>query len=487
MKYFFFTWLILCSQLIIAQNKMTINLNDVIKMAESRSIQSHVNKNNYLNKKHAYRIFQAKYLPSLTLNSNLLTYSNNNQLRFNSVTNTEDYFRTENLHSNARIQLSQNITKTGGRFYIESFLARNANLNNNQYIQFSSRPYLIGYQQNLFGFNAFKWEHKIEPKRFEQAKKQNNESSFQLQLTSSNYFFAFVLSDINLQIAKFNYSSSDTLFKIAQKRYSIGMINKDDLINLELKNNDYAINLEVAKINFRKNKESLLSFLRLPIDTKLQYQLPPLKNKSIIPTDILQKARNNNSIYITNELALLNTQRTIANAKANTRVQTNINMSYGINKVDGYFDYNQNKAINGQLKNMYANNFDQYQQISLSVSVPIINWGQNKGHLKIAISEHEITKMNNKQRVIDFESNVLNTALQFNLQDERVKAAKKSDELAQENFSLVTEQFKQGKIDILKINNAQNNQDNAKLQYIYALREYWSLYYQLCYIIADDL
>ena len=61
---------------------------------------------------------------------------------------------------------------TGGTFYLESDLDRNQNFGSNDYTQFSSRPFRIGYQQNLFGFNAFKWERKLEPKRFEQVVRQ---------------------------------------------------------------------------------------------------------------------------------------------------------------------------------------------------------------------------------------------------------------------------------------------------------------------------
>ncbi len=59
----------------------------------------------------------------------------------------------------------------------------------------------------------------------------------------------------------------------------------------------------------------------------------------------------------------------------------------------------------------------------------------------------------------------------------RILQAAKSDTLAKQSFDLTTIRFKKGNVDVLKLTSSQKSKDNARLQYIQSLYQYWSYYY----------
>ena len=97
-----------------------------------------------------------------------------------------------------------------------------------------STPVLIGYSQSLSGYNSLKWNKRIEPVRYEAAKKQYVET---LELTASAAamkFFQLATAQSNFQSASYNYANADTLFHYAQGRYEIGTITENEMLQLEI-------------------------------------------------------------------------------------------------------------------------------------------------------------------------------------------------------------------------------------------------------------
>ena len=66
------------------------------------------------------------------------------------------------------------------------------------YNQFSSVPIRLGYQQDLLGYNAFKWERKIEPLKYEKVKKELLYNVEQMSEQATTYFFALAMAQVNM-------------------------------------------------------------------------------------------------------------------------------------------------------------------------------------------------------------------------------------------------------------------------------------------------
>ncbi len=462
-----------------AQEKITLTLTDVLRIAQNESLESFVVKNSFLTNFWQYKSFKADYLPELGLNSDLISYSNSNNLRYNSISKTEDYVRTETLNSNVALSLRQNIGLTGGAFYVEFDLVGNHNFGERAYTQFSSRPFSLGYVQKLFAYNQLKWQRKLEPQKYEKAKRDYLHDMEEVNIQTCTYFFNLIKAQITVEIASNNKATTDTLLLIAERRFLLGTIRKDELLELELNKNNTDIKLEEANMQYRKNREILLNFLRLDPNVEIDLLLPEVLELNISVDKAVQLAKNGNAEILKQKINLLTAESDVQKAKAERRFQTDLNMWCGISKVDGYYDNLNNVAVNGKVANLYQGGFDDYQQLGLSLKVPILDWGKRKGEYRMALSRQEVARIRAEQALVAFEQDVATQVLEFNLKYNKVLSAEKSDDLAKMSYDLATVRFRRGGLDVLKLTNSQNAKDNARLQYINSLYEYWSDYYRI--------
>ena len=142
-----------CSLGSFSQGEIRLSLNDALNLAQKQSLQALLNKYSYMADYWAYRSYLADMLPAVSLRANPLVYSNASELRYNWETQSDEYVRTENLLSDLNLSITQKVAATGGAFSIQSELGRVENFGKNSYTQYSSRPFRLGYQQQLFGYN----------------------------------------------------------------------------------------------------------------------------------------------------------------------------------------------------------------------------------------------------------------------------------------------------------------------------------------------
>ncbi|MBI9064775.1 MAG: TolC family protein, partial [Marinilabiliaceae bacterium] len=460
-----------------AQQKMNLTLQDALRLSQTQSLQSFLVKHTYQAEYWMYKSFQANYLPELSFNSNLVSYANANQLRYNSSTQTDEFVRTESLHSDASLSVKQNVGITGGTFFMESSLNRNQNFGSAPYTQLSSRPFRIGYQQELFGYNRFKWERQLEPQKYEKAMRQYLHDVEQTNQLACTHFFNLAIAGVNREMAVFNYHHTDTLVQVARKRFQIGTIQKDELLQLELSLNNKSIELEEAHMNFRKQNEAFVTFLRLPAETDVQILLPDIMDLKVPERKALDLARERNAAMLEHQIQLVQDQAKVAETKAKNRFQANLNISYGINKADGFYDYENDVPVNGEIGNVYRPDFDQYQELGVKVGIPILDWGRRKGQYQLAKSRQTINRIAVEQATVKFEQDVITKVLEFNLQFNKVQSAAKSDSLAKNSYELTSTRFRKGSVDVLKLTSSQNAKDQARLQYIQSLYQYWADFY----------
>ena len=131
------------------------------------------------------------------------------------------------------------------------------------------------------------------------------------------------------------------------------------------------------------------------------------------------------------------------------------------------------------LQNAYNTPLDQ-QQLSLGINIPILDWGLARGRIKMAQSAQELIQTSVEQEKIDFEQNIFLEVMQFKMQKNQLYIAAKADTVAQKRFDITQKRYMIGKInDVLELNMAQIDNDNAKKAYIASLKTYWENYYNL--------
>jgi outer membrane protein TolC len=477
----FFAFFILSQFHGFSQGTIRLTIDDALKLAREQSLQTFLNKHYYMADYWAYRSFRANYLPSFNLDATPVSYATASELQYNSVSQTYEFVRTENLSSDLTLSISQKVAATGGTFFVQSDLSRIENYGSNPYTQYSSRPVRIGYEQELFGFNSMKWQRKIEPLEFEKAKQEYLQSTEEMHLSTVVYFFSFLRTFSQMDIANVNVDNTANLLEVAKQRFQLGTVSREELIDLRLSHNNALITLQEDQLNYREARESLLNFLMLPTDIELEAVVPnkmPVDEVDV-PT-VLQKALDNNPDILQLEQNLLASQREVDSSNKGRHFQSSVSVSYGLSKDDGSY------TDNGQFKNVYSPEFDTYKQVMVGISIPILDWGNSKGQYEVAKSQYQITQVASQQSLQQFKQNAVTQAIAFNIQKSRVESAALSDTLATESYELTMTRFKKGQTDVLRLTTSQTAKDNARLQYINALAQYWNYYFKLRSLTLHD-
>lgn len=449
------------------QDKQLLSLDDVIRIASRQSLDAFRNKNMYLANYWEFRYFKADRLPSLTLDATAFDYDRSMQKVYNYDENRDEYIAREDFNSNLALILNQNVGFTGGRLFAQSAFNVTQKLGDDKLSSFSSTPFVVGYSQNINGYNRLKWMSKIEPIKFEKAKKEFLQSKEIMARKANMLFFDLVDAQIEVSIAETNLSNADTLYTIGQGRFQVGTVTQDELLNLELRFIDSKLALTRANIELERSKAALNSFLGYDKNTHIECIVPGYSNTLQISPDLaIREALKNNPTMLNHQQQLLEEDQKVQLAKSNSGVSGDLFALYGLNQTSE------------EIGEVYKDPLSR-QQLEIGVRLPILDWGRRKGQLAMAKSNREVLRISINQERIDFEQDILLNVLEFNLQADQILSRAKADTIAQMQYEVTQQRFLIGKLDVTTLNLARTDREVARRAYIMSLRSYWDYYFNL--------
>jgi outer membrane protein TolC len=450
-----------------AQENVQLTLPDVIDIASKQSIDAFRNKNMYLASYWEYRFFQAERRPGISLSTNPLDYNRFLKKEYNFETNEDEFRLREYLNSDIGINAFQNIGLTGGQLFVRSDLEMIKNLAGDKNTSFSATPFSFGYSQELNGYNELKWKSKIEPLKFEKAKKEFIQDVEDLRIKSTLQFFELITAQIQKGIAKTNYANADTLYKIGMGRFQVGTVTQDELLKLELSLLNAEQALSMAQLEEKRAQASLNSFLGFEKNVEIECIVPSeIPELQINPDVALTQAIQNNPEMINHQQLKLQQDQNVKRIKSETGLNTSLFAMYGRSRTSEEFN------------DVYTQP-DKSQQFSVGLNVPIVDWGRTKGRVSMAESNREVALATIKQERLDFEMDIFQSVMEFNLQASQVKNSAKADTVAQLGYNVTFQRFLIGKIDVIKLNIASTDQETARISYLNRLRDYWTSYFRL--------
>lgn len=458
-----------------AQNTISLTLDQTIELAKKQSPSALKAKNIFKNSYWQYNMYNATKLPSLTINSMLPVLERSIDKII--IPNGDFVFTDRQYISTATdVSLDQNLFFTGGRLSLSSGLQTLRNFGaSSTPVSFLSNPLKIGIVQPLFAFNQFKWDNKIEPLRYQKAKKQYLEDIENLSIEATQLFFNLLSAQTNLQIAKLNKWNNDTLFAISKGRFNIGKIAENELLQMELGMLNSNNALIQAELDLQINSFKLKSFLG--IKENVVFDLKSDLNFSFFKVDLSKVqtlALQNRPAIIENAIQTMEASKELARAKRENRFGVNLSGSYGLT---------QSSLVS--LEQAYQSPQDQ-QQVSLGLQIPVLNWGRFKARVKMAEANQELVQTVVDQSVADFEQDIFLKVSQFNMQQNFVNTAAKADTIASKRFEIVVYRYKIGKVDIQMLTTAQAEKDGAKKNFIDVARRYWLSFYEIRKIALFD-
>ncbi len=451
-----------------AQNDtLLLSLNDAIVIACDSSLDAFIAENTFLKEYWIYKNYKAGKLPFLDLNTTPVDFERSVEKEYNFIDSNYYYIDNQSVTSYLNLSLNQNITKTGGKVYVDSDVSRLQNLSGNTPVQYSSTLIRVGVEQQLFGYNPYKWDDKIQPLMFEKSKLDYISSTIDISLQTINIYFSVLIRKQQKYIAEQNMKISESLLHTGKERYKIGSVNNEDIYTLEI---DYlnAKNRYLESTgNYKKSIADFKSFLRLSNEQNIELYFPDsLIDIKVLAHEAINKAFALNPDLKAIELKLLNASKETDHAKKNKRFNANINASFGLNQTG--ISYNQS-----------IENPRDYEAVKLTVKVPIVDWGMAKAAYKIAEQNEEVTRISCTQNKVNLENEIINTVDLFNYQFEYVSNAKNVLDIALKSYDLVVQKYRHGKIDLTMLKMSNDYWVNAQYSYLSSLQTYWELFFKI--------
>ena len=451
-----------------------LTLNDVVELAKMQSPMAIQARHQFRAAYFSFISYKANFLPKLTLTTNPTSWDKS----IRTIPSFNDkgelvYKETKGntLTSEAWLALSQNIGLTGGSIALRSDFTRTQNFlqtNSKEATSYTTNPVRLTLTQPLNGYNQLRWEKKIEPLAYEEARQRY---IVELENVSSNavdMFFNLAEAQVNLNIAGTNLNSSEELYRITQGRYNVGSVGEDDLLRVELRHMQATSKLNSAKVQIESAQNRLRSFLgfrdNVNIELLIDTDIPGFKVEYEKALDL---ALTRNPNILAYQQQLLESERLVALAKSQTGITIQLDATFGTNKT-GY-----------AFKDAYSTPYGDREGVSLQIKVPILDWNQTRNRYRQRQSELEVRQAQVQQSETTFRQNVFLQVMSFNLQEDQVRIAAKSDTIAQRSYEITYQRYMSSKSTITDLNLADTAKDEAKVGYIEALNRYWTLYYSV--------
>ena len=442
-----------------------ISLDETVMLARAQSVDATVALNQLRTSYWSYRTYRADLLPEMSFKATVPAYRKSYsayQLDNGSYT----FVRNNVMEMNGEISVSQNIWLTGGSLSVNTSLDWMRQLGDGASNRFMSVPVALTLNQPIFGVNHVKWNRRIEPIRYEEAKAQFMSASEQVALSAVGYFFDLLMAKENLGIARQNYANSEKLYEVAKAKREMGQISRNDLLQLELNLLNAESSLTDRESNYRAAMFALKAFLDIEGDEDLEPVVPDeVPTGELNYDEVLDKALANNSFSREIRRRQLEADYEVAKAKGNMR-QIDLFAQIGFtgtadNTGDAYSRLKDNQIV------------------ELGFSIPIIDWGKRKGKVRVAENNRKVVESRIRKEQMEFNQDIFILVERYNNQRRQLEISQRADTIAAARYNTNLETFMVGKISTLDLNDSQLSKDESRQSLINQMYLYWRYYYQI--------
>lgn len=452
--------------------RVEYTLQQVVEFAKLRSIDARQAATTRETRYWLWRTYRSNYQPQLSLNGTLPGYSKS----FTEVLQpdgTIQFQHVYNNNSNLNLSFSQGIAATGGTIFGTTQLQRFDDFARNNTL-YNAVPYGIGYSQPLWQFNTLKWDRKIEPIKFDESKQAFIESMEEVSNTASNYFFDLLLAQVNLEIATTNLQNTEKIQLVADEKLKIGKISKNEILQLQLENLKARKAVGIARRDLQVATLILRSYAGITNVDSFALIPPPVNATTSITTKkVLDEAYENRSDALAFARRIAEAQRDVAKARADNGLNATLTARLGFSKSAA------------AISKVYEQPRDQ-QLVQLDFTIPILDWGRSRSRTKTAQTNLQFTEYAVEQDKQIFVQEIVTQVSLYETMKDQVLLSLEADSIATEKYQIARERYVLGNLSITDLSIAFQEKDQAKRDYVAALRDFWGAYFRLRYLSLYD-
>ncbi|MDR0763776.1 MAG: TolC family protein [Bacteroidales bacterium] len=458
-----------------------ITLEECIAIAQELSAEVKHAQSNLLDATYQYKLYRKSFLPTFAFSGNLPVF-NRSISKITMPDGTETFVGQSLGNYSAALSLTQPIPFMGGQLFVSSGLQRLDIYGENAVTSYLANVVNIGLRQPVSLYNEYKWQMKIEPVQYREAKRVYVEALENVSVQTIELYFSLLETQVSLDLSLQNKANSDTLLRIAQERFNVGKIAEDELLQVEVNNMNLILEIEELQNTLQEKRQTLVDFLSVPSaiaatalpDALFVLSVPTvLSVKNIDVTRAYEQAVENGSMETAHQRRLLEARSEVAKSRANNGFSIDLYATFGLSKNDAL------------LRNAYRSPLDQ-EQLTVGINIPILDWGITRMRRKRAEAKLQDLSLTVEQEQQDFKRKVISMVNQYNIVQTQLQTVEKTKALSAKRYDMAKERFTVGKIDFLDYSVAQNEKDRSQIDYIQALQKHWQKYYEIRKVTLFD-
>lgn len=386
------------------------------------------------------------------------SYSRNNI--YDSYNST--WYTSENMGSSAKLGIRQPIRWTDGSVsLINDFSWQDAS-NKTEGGKNTSFTHNLSLQLNqpLFTYNRTKMQLKELEYSLETAQLSYAMQRLNIERNVTSQFYGVYQRQKDLMTAKEEYTNQKQNYDIIKNKVEAGLVAKEELYQAEVNLASSESSVYSQEISYENAKDNFKQLLGMA----LEEEVAVLPNTDIVSVDVnvneaIKYALSQRMEIRQKEISLEQDVFAIIRAKAENEFKGDLNARVGMN------------ALNGKIKDMYAQPTDN-EQVGLSLSIPLFDWGAKKAKVKSAELAHESNQIDfdeeKKGIIIDVRQICRNLPVLIR----QINIKKQSVGNAERTYDINLEKYRNGNLTGMELQQYQSQLTGARQSYTNALISY---------------
>ncbi len=423
----------------------------------------------------AHKNYLKGFLPSIAFSMNPVSFNHSLRLMQNPTDGSYSYVNDYSNTSNAGLTIQQKIGATGGVFSVSSNLSVLTEFSTSRN-NFNTTPLSLNYSQLLLGgYYTYKKLKKIEQTKILNAVRQRCSDMAEIQIKALNAFLSLFLADITRKLALRNIEISDTLLIAGKALLDNGHFTEYEYKQVELQANNNLYVYETAQKDYQQLLRQLWALLgKKDMIDSVEVSVPDFTLPLTIDSEeVTRYARKNNPFALSQEAKRLEAEQTLFSAKLSNRFNANINVSYGLNQYAEHFSDAYRKP-------------DYSQGVMIGFQIPIFQWGINRNKLQMAKNNYRNTMVELAEAETGYANDLFDKVSSYNHGVKLYFLSKRSYQLAQEQYEVLSAKFRFGKVSIYEIMSVQKELYEAMKRYYSSIQTVWYQFYMLRKITLYD-
>lgn len=382
------------------------------------------------------------------------------------------YYPVRQLNYSGGLTINQPLI-TDGRIYLTGSLTNTDDIyNDKRLMNMNTR---IGFSQPLdafYGYNNTRSQLRQAKLSYEQTQKGLKREDLNLVYNVTSSFYSLLSVQKSCEISASNLERQTEAYQIAKNKYAAGLIKEVDALQMEVDLAEAQNSYDMALIDLTSAENSFKELIGLDIKDSVILNMEMSYQAVLIdPQKAVDLAMENRLEIREQEIQVELNEMSIKRQKAQGMISADLTAYF--EKV-GVSELLTESGVGVSFDNVTTDYLARPQNygVGLTISVPILDFGENKALVRAAEANMQKTLLRQEEVKRSIESEVKNLVAEVSSSLKRLQLLEKNIVVAEKSFEITRARFADGDIDSQSLALERDRLNNAYTSHLQAYINY---------------